>query len=231
MRPVYLTRTSVVYGLIGATLLGVHASVLHLFGQPLFAASGRILLWVSDPFSAEMSQQLADWYSFSHIIHGFIFFALLKLAAPRLSLGWRFLLAMGIEVTWEIVENSPAVIQHYREQALAAGYVGDSILNSLSDTAMMSLGFFVASRVRARTVVALAIAFEVFTAFMIRDNLTLNVVNLIAPSQWEPIKAIHRWQLGARNVHIVMARRSAGHPVETFSIVQGLVEVIPLDIA
>jgi hypothetical protein len=183
--------------LIGAALLCVQAGVLHHFGQPPVAASGRILLWVSDPFSPEMSQQLFDWYSFSHIIHGFIFFAALKFAAPRLPLGARFLLAMGVEVTWEIVENSPAVIQHYREQALAAGYVGDSILNSLCDTAMMSLGFFVASRVRAAYVVTLALAFEVFTASMIRDNLTLNVINLIALNQREPIKAIHRWQMGA----------------------------------
>lgn len=179
-------------------MLGVQVAALRHFGQPFIAASGRILLWVSDPFSSETSQQLADWYSFSHLIHGFIFFAVLKFAAPRLSLGWRFLLAMGIEVTWEIAENSPAVIQHYREQALAAGYVGDSILNSLCDTLMMSLGFFVASRLRAAYVVALALVFEVFTATMIRDNLTLNVINLIAPNQWEPIKAIHRWQAGAR---------------------------------
>jgi hypothetical protein len=190
--------TPAIYGLIGAALLGIQAGVLHHFGQPLIAASGHILLWVSDPFSPEMSQQLFDWYSFSHVIHGFIFFAVLRLAAPRLPLGWRFLLAMSIEITWEIVENSPAVIQHYREQALAAGYVGDSILNSLFDTAMMSLGFFVASRIRAAYVVALALVFEVFTASMIRDNLTLNVINLIAPNQWEPIKAIHRWQAGAK---------------------------------
>lgn len=185
-------------GLSGVALLGLQAGTLHLFGQPLFAASGHIRVWVSDPFSPDMSQQLLDWYSFSHIIHGFIFFAVLKFAAPRLPLGWRFLLAMGIEVAWEITENSPAVIQHYREQALAAGYVGDSILNSLSDTMMMALGFFLASRLRARYVVALAVAFELFTVFMIRDNLTLNVINLIAPSQWEPIKAIHRWQAGAK---------------------------------
>lgn len=190
-------RAPVIPWMIGAILLGVQAGVLHHFGQPLIAASGRILFWVSDPFSPEMSQQLADWYSFSHIIHGFIFYGVLKFAAPRLPLGWRFLIAMGVEVTWEIAENSPAVIQHYREQALAAGYVGDSIVNSLSDTAMMSLGFFFASRVRARYVVTLAIAFELFTAFMIRDNLTLNVVNLLAPSQWQAIRAIHHWQEGA----------------------------------
>lgn len=144
-----------------------------------------------------MSQQLADWYSFSHIIHGFIFFGILRLIVPRLPLGARLLLAMGVEVAWEITENSPAVIQHYRQQALAAGYVGDSILNSVSDVAMMSAGFLFASRVPGRYVIAIAVAFEIFTAAMIRDNLTLNVINLIAPSDWAPIAAIHDWQAGA----------------------------------
>jgi len=180
-----------------AALLAVQIAVLHAFGQPFFAASGRLLLWVNDPFSPDMSQQLADWYSFSHLIHGFIFFGLLHLIAPRLPLGARLLIAMGVEIIWEIVENMPMTIEHYRQQALAAGYRGDSIINSLSDTAMMSTGFFIASRLRARTVIAIALAFEIFTACMIRDNLTLNVVNLIAPIDWAPIQAIHRWQAGA----------------------------------
>ena len=186
------------YWAIAAALIGVQIAVLHAYGQPFFAASGRIALWANDPFSRDMSQQLTDWYSFSHIIHGFIFFGLLRLAAPRLPLAARLLIAMGLEIGWEIAENSPAVIAHYRQQALAAGYAGDSILNSLSDTLMMSSGFFVASKVRARYVVLLAAAFEIFTLCMIRDNLTLNVINLIAPGQWAPIQAIHRWQAGAR---------------------------------
>ena len=181
-----------------AALAAIQIVVLHSFGQPFVAASGRILLWVSDPFSAETSQQLADWYSFSHIIHGFIFFGLLRLAAPRVPLPVRFLIALSTEIAWEITENSPAIIRHYREQALAAGYVGDSILNSMSDSLMMSGGFFFASRVRARYVVPLALAFEVFTLSTIRDNLTLNVINLIAPAQWGAIRAIHDWQAGAR---------------------------------
>ena len=181
------------YALGAAALVAIQVTVLHSLGQPFIAASGRILLWVSDPFSPDTSQQLADWYSFSHIIHGFIFFWLLKLAAPRLPLPARLLIAMGIEIAWEFTENSPAVIQHYRQQAIAAGYVGDSILNSVSDTVMMSSGFLFASRVRARVVIVLALALEIFTACMIRDNLTLNVLGLIAP----PIPAIHDWQAGA----------------------------------
>jgi hypothetical protein len=184
---------------MAAALLGIQIAVLHAYGQPLLAASGRIMLWVNDPFSPDTSQQLADWYSFSHIIHGFVFFGLLKLAAPRLGIGTRLLIAMCVEVGWELTENSPAVIRHYREQALAAGYMGDSIINSLSDTLMMCTGFFIASRLRARYVVALAVGFEIFTASMIRDNLTLNVINLTAPAHWGPIRAIHDWQAGAKH--------------------------------
>jgi len=185
------------YGAAALALVGIQIAILHTLGQPFLAASGRILLWGNDPWSPDMSQQLADWYSFSHIIHGFIFFGILRLVAPRLPLGMRLLLAMGVEIGWEITENSPAVIRHYRQQALAAGYVGDSILNSVSDVVMMSAGFLFASRVPGRTVIALAVAFEIFTAVMIRDNLTLNVINLIAPSGWAPIAAIHDWQAAA----------------------------------
>ncbi len=182
------------FALGAAVLVAVQVAVLHSLGQPFVAASGRVLLWVNNPFSADTSQQLADWYSFSHIIHGFIFFWLLKLAAPRLPLPARLLIAMGIEIAWEITENFPSMIQHYRQQAIAAGYVGDSILNSVSDTVMMSCGFVFASRVRARIVIVLALVLEIFTACMIRDNLTLNVLGLVAP----PIPAIHDWQAGAR---------------------------------
>lgn len=180
-----------------ALLVALQVAVLHGLGQPFLAASGQILWWVGSPVSPDTSQQLSDWYSFSHLIHGFIFFGALHVLAPRLPLGARLLIAIAVEIAWEITENSPAVIQHYRQQALAAGYVGDSILNSVCDTVMMSLGFFLASKARARYVVALALALEIFTALSIRDNLTLNVFNLIAPSGWAPVRAIHDWQAGA----------------------------------
>ena len=178
-------------------LVGAQVAVLHGFGQPLMAASGHILLWVGDPRSADTSQQLTDWYSFSHIIHGFIFFGLLRRLAPQLPLSTRLLMAMAVEIGWEAAENSPAVIQHYRKQALAAGYVGDSILNSVSDTVMMSSGFLLASRLKLRTAIALALGMELFTGWAIRDNLTLNVFNLLVPSDWGVSRAIHDWQSGA----------------------------------
>jgi hypothetical protein len=172
--PVNTNRTALWYSVFAATLVCTQIAVLHAFGQPFVAASGRILLWVNDPFSPDTSQQLADWYSFSHIIHGFIFFGLLQLAAPRLPLGARFIIAMGVEIAWELTENTPMVIRHYRQQALATGYRGDSILNSVSDVMMMSAGFFFASWASFRLVLVLAIGLEIFTACTIRDNLTLN---------------------------------------------------------
>jgi hypothetical protein len=191
----------IAYLVAAALLLALQIAVLHSFGQPAFAASGRFLLWVNDPFSPDTSQQFADWYSFSHIIHGFIFYGLLHLTAPRAPFAVRLLVAMGVEIAWEISENTPAVIEHYRQQALAVGYRGDSIFNSLSDTGMMCAGFFIASRANPRIVIALAVALELFTASVIRDNLTLNVINLIAPSDWAPIKTIHSWQAGAKHDH------------------------------
>jgi len=192
-------RATLWYGALAAALVCIQIAVLHAFGQPFVAASGRILLWVNDPFSPDTSQQLADWYSFSHIIHGFIFFGLLRLAAPRVPLGTRLVIAMGVEIAWELTENTPMVIQHYRQQALATGYRGDSILNSVSDVMMMSAGFFFASWASFRSVVVLAIGLEIFTACTIRDNLTLNVLNLTAPAEWAPIQAIHKWQAGAKH--------------------------------
>ena len=186
------------YFLAAAALVVLQATVLHVFGQPWIAASGRLLVWVGDPLSPDTSQQLTDWYSFSHFIHGLIFFWLLRWLAPGWPLPARLLAAMSIEIAWEFVENSPAVIQHYRQQALAVGYAGDSILNSVCDTATMSFGFWFASRVRGATVAGLAVAFELFTAVMIRDNLSLNVINLLAPSGWALIRAIHDWQSAAR---------------------------------
>jgi Zn-dependent protease len=103
-------------------------------------------------------------------------------------------MAMAAEISWEAAENSPTVIQHYRKQALAAGYVGDSILNSVSDTLMMASGFLIASRLRLRRVIALALGLELFTAWAIRDNLSLNVFNLLTPSDWAVTRAIHDWQ-------------------------------------
>lgn len=187
-----MTMPSVRPLIAAAVLVIAHILALHLLGQPWIAADGVVRLWEGDVLSPRMSQELSDWYSFSHIIHGFLFFWLTRWLAPRLPLSTRLLICMGIEIAWEMAENSPSVINAYRQQALAAGYTGDSIINSVSDVAMMCAGFLAASRLKGRHVVALALCFEIFTISMIRDGLALNVLNFIAP-----IKAIHDWQAGA----------------------------------
>ena len=176
--------------LISGIALALQAAVLYFMGQPPICACGSVRLWAGTVLSPENSQQLTDWYTPSHVIHGMLFFALARqIIRKRWSLALALVLALGIEVAWELVENSPMVIDRYREQALAQGYSGDSILNSLSDTVAMLGGFWLAARLPTRASIALALAAELFTGVMIRDNLTLNVVQLLAPN-----KAISAWQ-------------------------------------
>jgi hypothetical protein len=155
------------------------ALVLHGMGRGWLCNCGTIRLWVGDIRSPELSQQVADWYTFSHVVHGILFYGLLRLLLPRLPVLARLAIAVGIEAAWEIAENTPWVIEAYRQQALARGYVGDSILNSLSDTISMMIGFALAARLRWRATVALAIITEVTVGYLVHDNLTLNVLNFI----------------------------------------------------
>ncbi len=176
--------------LVGIFALALQATVLYAMGQPPICTCGTVRLWVGAVLSPENSQQLTDWYTPSHVIHGMLFFALGRLIfrgrwSPLLGAA----LALGIEVAWELIENSPAIIERYREQSLAQGYSGDSILNSLSDTFAMLVGFGLAARLPVRASIALALAAELFTGLMIRDNLTLNVIQLLVPN-----KAISAWQ-------------------------------------
>lgn len=160
-------------------------------GRVPICTCGTIKLWHGVVNSAENSQHVSDWYSFSHIIHGFLFFAALKWLLPRVPLGWRLVIATIAEASWEILENTPMIIDRYREATMAFGYSGDSVLNSISDCTMMIIGFLFASRVRARIWVPIAIAFELFTLWRIRDNLALNVLMLVAP-----VETIRDWQSG-----------------------------------
>ena len=183
-----ITRKTV---LMALGLFTVQVAVLFYLGQPLVSASAQIKLWVSAVMSPEMSQQIFDWYTFSHIIHGFIFYGILYLLFPRMSVFTRLLLAMGIEIGWEIAENTPMVINAYRDQALAVGYAGDSILNSVLDTVSMMFGFFLARKLPVYVTVFIAVLFEVFVGYSIRDNLTLNILNFAY--QFDFIK---EWQTG-----------------------------------
>ncbi|MBI5470490.1 DUF2585 family protein [Candidatus Kaiserbacteria bacterium] len=174
-----------------AALLALQAFVLHMLGQPWVSESG-LMLFAGDVHSVENSQQLSDWYTLSHIIHGFIFYLALWYFFPRMPVFRRLALAVGIEVAWEVAENTPTVINHYREQALAQGYTGDSIINSLSDTCAMIAGFFFASRAPVLATIALALGLELWVAYWIRDNLFLNVVGL-----FHQFDFIAQWQAGS----------------------------------
>lgn len=173
---------------VGA-LLFAQGLLLFLLGQPWICACGYVKLWEGVVSSVGNSQHISDWYTFSHVIHGILFFWFLSVFFKTMPLRYRFLLALGIEVLWEVVENTPWVINAYREQALAQGYVGDSILNSLCDTLAAAAGFFLAYRLQIAVTIALIVFFEVFVGYMIHDNLTLNVLNFFyqfdAVSQWQ----------------------------------------------
>jgi Protein of unknown function (DUF2585) len=174
-------------------LMVVQALTLHFMGRVWICTCGTIRLWVGDIWSPELSQQFFDWYTASHIVHGILFYGLLRLLLPKVPVPLRLVLAVCIEVSWEIAENSPWVIEAYRKQALAAGYTGDSILNSLSDTVSMMTGFALARFLPWKVTVVLALALEIGAAALVRDNLTLNVLNFI-----HRFPAIEAWQSGAQ---------------------------------
>ena len=171
-------------------LFVIVALILWAMGRPPICTCGEVTFW--GRVGPTQSQMLADWYSPSHFIHGLIFYAVLRLVAKRQSIERRFLMALVIEAAWEIMENTPLIIDRYREATMALGYSGDSMLNSLSDIAMTGLGFLAARRLPVWASIGLAVGFELLTLAIIRDNLTLNIWMLLIPTD-----AIRLWQGGA----------------------------------
>ena len=167
------------------------ATILLAMGRNPICTCGTVELWVGQRDSPKTSQMLADWYSLSHIVHGLLFYAALWLVARRWPVEWRFLVALLVESAWEVTENTPFVIDRYRETTAALGYTGDSVINSLSDILMMCVGFLAARKLPVWVAVALLIALEVVPLFVIRDNLALNIWNLLAPNP-----AVAAWQAG-----------------------------------
>ena len=164
-------------------------AVLWTMNRPPICTCGTVTWWGSE--GPAQSQMLADWYSPSHIVHGILFYAVLRWLWPKGSIELRLLAALIIEASWEIIENTPMVIDRYREATIALGYSGDSILNSTSDVAMMAIGFLAARRLPAWASLVALLALELVPLMVIRDNLTLNIIMLVAPSE-----AILNWQAG-----------------------------------
>jgi len=176
--------------LVAAGIIVTTAILLLLMGRNPICTCGRVELW-HGAIDSGNSQHLLDWYSFSHIIHGFLFYGASWLLLRRLPVELRLLIALAIEAGWELLENSPVIIDRYRTATMALGYTGDSIVNSLSDIGCMACGFWLARKLPWPSTVALAIGFELMTLWVIRDNLALNILMLL----W-PVDAIRLWQAG-----------------------------------
>lgn len=176
-------------------ILMVQALALHLMGRLTICACGYVKLWEGDPFGPGNSQHLTDWYTFSHLLHGFWLYFLLWLICKHRPIAVRLSWAVVLEAAWEILENSPFIIERYRAATVSVSYYGDTIVNSLSDTLTAMVGFLFAAWAAPILTVLVGIGIEVGMALAIRDNLALNIVMLIHEMPW--IKA---WQ-AAGQVH------------------------------
>lgn len=177
--------------LIGFIIVFVAATTLLAMGRTPSYKYGPIRFWSGNIKSDQNSQQIADPYTFTHIIHGVGFYALLRLVPAPLTLGTRAIVALSAESVWEVFENSDLVINRYRAATLSLDYYGDSVINSIFDIIACMLGFFFTARLPTRASIILVIFIEVALVILIRDNLFLNIFLLLFP-----LPVIQNWQLG-----------------------------------
>jgi Protein of unknown function (DUF2585) len=173
-------------------VLTTTAFLLRSEGRLWVCACGQVSFWAGKVCSSNNSQQFLDPYSFTHVLHGVLYFWLMIWLIPKLRFSWRLWLAVTIACVWEIFENTNFVIHRYRADTAALGYNGDTIINSLGDVLCAVIGFMIAYRLGFRRSIILFFAVELVLLVWIRDSLFLEIIMLI-----HPVPAIKAWQMCA----------------------------------
>lgn len=174
-------------------LLAAAVVFLQIQGRVWWCQAGDYAPWAWNIWSTHNSQHVVDPYSFTHVLHGVLEFWLIGLIFRRMPLAWRLVLAVAVESSWEVAENSSYIINRYREETISLDYFGDSIINSIADILCCASGFVIAYYLRFWRSLFLFVVTEAVLIMTIKDSLIINIIMLI----W-PVDAIKAWQISGQ---------------------------------